>query len=483
MCHAGASAGDSVDAGDSVEEGEILDDDSSSSRSRSRSDSIASASCDHVRKRPREEDDGYASLERAFLSALRACGAAHDNCLPLAVCAIDCEMCETAHGMELARFTLVSAPHGVLVDACVAPRSAIINYWTEFSGLTEEHLRNTRTTLSDVHRLLQRHRIIGSGTIVVGHSIESDLKAARLLVPRVVDSAVIYPHEKGMPHKHSLRALASRYLNKDIQAAGDGGHDSVEDAICALQLVVRLLAGRSGGADLADLTEEMPRDAFKIDRLNLLQACAAPASRGRHSRGDMPPGLQRHFFDKRGLKANPFVRFHAYSNISSNVSTTGFDEEKSVRSWLLHRVIGYTMECDSATAVQSMASDGNKDSHRFVLRSANAAVLLDECVRMLSESSSLNTNHGSAKQITWIDLPLRSENYFGNAFVYAVCLCLTIVESGSGLGLNSVLEIDSALERIFDAAGPETLLIVLTQADLTYIKLEQNRKQRLVLSL
>lgn len=68
----------------------------------------------------------------------------------------------------------------------------------------------------------------------VGHTLENDLKALRLAHGRCIDSAVLYPHPRGLPHRSSLRTLAQRLLARTIQ---QGAHDSYIDAEVALQAV------------------------------------------------------------------------------------------------------------------------------------------------------------------------------------------------------------------------------------------------------
>jgi hypothetical protein len=61
-----------------------------------------------------------------------------------------------------------------------------------FSGITEELLRDVTITLPQVQqRLLQ---MLSSNTIIVGHSLENDLKALKLLHSRVIDTALLFPH-------------------------------------------------------------------------------------------------------------------------------------------------------------------------------------------------------------------------------------------------------------------------------------------------
>ena len=94
-------------------------------------------------------------------------------------------------------------------------------------------LSKTTKTLRDVHTDLRRMGIVTKDTILIGHSIDSDLRALRMVHGRVIDTSHLYPHPRGPPFKHSLKTLAKEYLSEDIQA-GDGtsGHDSFQ--VCCM---------------------------------------------------------------------------------------------------------------------------------------------------------------------------------------------------------------------------------------------------------
>ena len=148
--------------------------------------------------------------------------------------AIDCEMCYTSVGLELTRLTLIDSHCRTLLDTLVVPANPITNYNTQYSGITAVLLAGCTTTLEQArHRLLT---LLPASAILVGHSAENDMRASRIHHRRVVDTALLFPHPRGPPHKSSLRYLVQRWLNREIQTGG-GGHDSVEDAWAAMELV------------------------------------------------------------------------------------------------------------------------------------------------------------------------------------------------------------------------------------------------------
>jgi hypothetical protein len=61
---------------------------------------------------------------------------------PLNVCSIDCEMCSTRDGLELTRITILHPIHGIILDCLVRPKLPIIDYHSEFSGVTQQSLQN-----------------------------------------------------------------------------------------------------------------------------------------------------------------------------------------------------------------------------------------------------------------------------------------------------------------------------------------------------
>ncbi|XP_072816746.1 putative exonuclease GOR [Vicugna pacos] len=68
--------------------------------------------------------------------------------------AVNCEVCYTAKGLELTRVTVVDPSLQVVYDTFVKPDEEVINYNTRFSGVVEDDLKNTETSVLDVQAFL-----------------------------------------------------------------------------------------------------------------------------------------------------------------------------------------------------------------------------------------------------------------------------------------------------------------------------------------
>ncbi|KAF2682411.1 hypothetical protein K458DRAFT_390904 [Lentithecium fluviatile CBS 122367] len=151
------------------------------------------------------------------------------------IIAIDCEMCKAENDeLVLTRVSLLNWDGSVLLDKLVKPDVTIKDYLTQWSGITEAMLRDVTTTLADIQKELLD--VITPHTILMGHSLNSDLNALKLTHPFLIDTGILFPHQRGPPYKQSLKWLAQKYLQKEIQK-GINGHNSVEDARTCLDLV------------------------------------------------------------------------------------------------------------------------------------------------------------------------------------------------------------------------------------------------------
>ncbi|XP_070688582.1 RNA exonuclease 1 homolog [Pempheris klunzingeri] len=179
----------------------------------------------HVQDGRKESFDGYVST---FSKALPPDGNG-------GVFALDCEMCYTKQGLELTRVTVIDSELKVIYDTFVKPESKVVDYNTRFSGVTEEDLENTTISLRDVQAVLLS--MFSAESILIGHSLESDLLALKLIHSSVVDTAIVFPHRLGLPYKRALRNLMADHLKRIIQDNVEG-HDSSEDAAACMELMV-----------------------------------------------------------------------------------------------------------------------------------------------------------------------------------------------------------------------------------------------------
>ncbi|KAL6864043.1 hypothetical protein J3F83DRAFT_744389 [Trichoderma novae-zelandiae] len=188
-----------------------------------------------------------------------------------AVC-FDCEMCYTVHGLELVRLTATSWPTGEdLLDVLVQPLGEILDLNSRFSGVWPEDLAAAEPWSVDddlapskggdegsedgeLKPKKKKLKIVSSpevardllfslispSTPLIGHGLENDLNAVRVVHPTVVDSVLLYPHKMGLPYRFGLKRLMSVHMNRKIQQDTGPkmlGHDSGEDARAAGELV------------------------------------------------------------------------------------------------------------------------------------------------------------------------------------------------------------------------------------------------------
>ncbi|XP_061635513.1 RNA exonuclease 1 homolog isoform X1 [Phyllopteryx taeniolatus] len=179
----------------------------------------------HVQDGRKESLDGFVTT---FSKALPLDGSG-------GVFALDCEMCYTKQGLELTRVTVINSDLKVIYDTFVKPESKVVDYNTRFSGVTAEDLDGATITLRDVQAVLLS--MFSAESILVGHSLESDLLALKLIHSSVVDTAIVFPHRLGLPYKRALRNLMADYLKRIIQDSVDG-HDSSEDASACMELMI-----------------------------------------------------------------------------------------------------------------------------------------------------------------------------------------------------------------------------------------------------
>ena len=183
----------------------------------------------------------------------------------MAVC-FDCEMGYTVYGLELIRLSAVRWPQGTsILDFLVRPKGAILDLNTRFSGVSPQeftkaaslrpgdplHPRVPNNAESSKCEEVSPLQIVSSpeearfllfsqisaSTPLLGHALENDLNTMRIIHPVIIDTAILFPHPRGLPFRFGLQRLTKTYLQRDIQTAGASGHDSLEDAQATGDLV------------------------------------------------------------------------------------------------------------------------------------------------------------------------------------------------------------------------------------------------------
>ncbi|KAL8927205.1 MAG: hypothetical protein Q9172_001465 [Xanthocarpia lactea] len=177
------------------------------------------------------------------------------NDIPGAVC-FDCEMGYSTLGMELIRLTATAWPDGrEVLDILVRPLGEVLDLNSRFSGVWPEDYadavpydKGSQQAAADGTPRLQivdsplkarelLFELLGLETPLIGHALENDLNAARILHPTIIDTALLFPHHRGLPLRFGLKMLMKKHLGRDIQMGGSRGHDSKEDARAAGDLV------------------------------------------------------------------------------------------------------------------------------------------------------------------------------------------------------------------------------------------------------
>ena len=155
---------------------------------------------------------------------------------PPTVYGLDCEMSYTMAGLELTKVSLVGVDGWLQYESLVLPENEIIDYNTHFSGISAEDLVAGPTkNLKEVQNDLLG--FINADTILVGHGLENDLRALKIIHGTILDTSVVFPYFKCPPFKRSLQSLVSIYLKQDIQTSSLG-HDSYEDARACIELML-----------------------------------------------------------------------------------------------------------------------------------------------------------------------------------------------------------------------------------------------------
>ncbi|KAL4810884.1 ribonuclease H-like domain-containing protein [Aspergillus unguis] len=167
--------------------------------------------------------------------------------------ALDCEMVAVLGGQdEVAFLSAVDFFTGeILIHTYVQPTKKVIQWRSSVSGITPAAMSDAVAAGKALAgwRAAQQElwKYAGVNTILVGHCLNHDLNVLRIIHPKVVDSAILSAesvfHEPDVRLRRvwALKTVAQIFLNRTIQWGGRTGHDCLEDAYAARDVVILCL--------------------------------------------------------------------------------------------------------------------------------------------------------------------------------------------------------------------------------------------------
>lgn len=154
--------------------------------------------------------------------------------------AIDCEMvlCDD-DTEEVVEVCAVDKKLKVMLKTLVKPSKPVADYRTEITGVSAEDLEGVTCSFADVQKSMVK--LLRSGTILVGHSVHSDLRVLKIVHHRVIDTAYIFKYSEGPPTcTPSLNRLCQAVLGYEVRKEGEP-HNCRKDAEAAMRLVLAKL--------------------------------------------------------------------------------------------------------------------------------------------------------------------------------------------------------------------------------------------------
>ncbi|KAE7999650.1 hypothetical protein FH972_004056 [Carpinus fangiana] len=180
------------------------------------------------------------------------------------ILAVDCEMVLCEDGTEaLVRVCVVDCNLQVKLDEHVNPNKAVVDYRTDITGVSATDLEGVSCSLADVQKSMKK--LLSNGTILVGHSLNNDLRALKLDHARVIDTSLIFKYSDArINRKPSLNYLCKSVLGYEVRRKG-APHNCLDDACAAMKLV---LAKIEHGVD--NVIPLVPEDVPESEMAKLL---------------------------------------------------------------------------------------------------------------------------------------------------------------------------------------------------------------------
>ncbi|CAH8305759.1 unnamed protein product [Eruca vesicaria subsp. sativa] len=154
--------------------------------------------------------------------------------------AVDCEMVLCGDGSEgLVRVGAVDRHGKVFLDQFVKPDKPIVDYRTAITGVTANDIEKVTLSVADIQRELQPH--LSNGAILVGHSLNKDMKVLKIDHPKVIDTALVFKFSNARnSRKPSLNDLYKAVFGKEVRKEGVS-HNCVHDAEASMNIALAFI--------------------------------------------------------------------------------------------------------------------------------------------------------------------------------------------------------------------------------------------------
>ncbi|MCJ1463420.1 hypothetical protein MMC07_002027 [Pseudocyphellaria aurata] len=159
---------------------------------------------------------------------------------------LDCEMAGLSNGRsEVILLCVADYFTGeTLINSLVSPNEKVVDWRTRFSGVSRKAMADAEAQSKTLKGWQEaRHELwkyIDADTILVGHALQNDLDVLRMIHTNVVDSAILAATALGpdICRSWALKQLCDELLGIKIQNKGRQGHDCLEDALAAREVVL-----------------------------------------------------------------------------------------------------------------------------------------------------------------------------------------------------------------------------------------------------
>ncbi|KAI3903780.1 hypothetical protein MKX01_016799 [Papaver californicum] len=159
---------------------------------------------------------------------------------------VDCEMVLCEDKTEgLVQVCVVNRNLEVKLNELVKLDKPVADYRTQIHGINAKDLERATCSLEDIQKSMEK--LLSNGVVLIGHSLDRDLKALKVDHARLIDTSLIFKYPERHTHKRpSLNHLCKTVLGYDLRER-DAPHNCLADAQAAMKLVLAKLEHKFDG--------------------------------------------------------------------------------------------------------------------------------------------------------------------------------------------------------------------------------------------